>query len=359
MADKQYYPQLNSLRGFAALSVILWHYYLVLNDDPSKIFKPYLFFMYGTGAVILFFVLSGFVLASSYQTNKGYIDYIARRIFRIYPAYYFALLLSIMGFYFLNPAPIKWLAIGFNLWQTGAITLSSIFNSLILINPQYFNFFVTPSWSLTIEMIISIFFPILLNCYKGKFKNFFAIIYILTIIILHKYKISPFSSMIFYYSIYFVLGIMLYVNQSKLSFLAKWYLLPFYVCLYASMFFSPTLANCIHDPNLLTGIGSAGFIILAIHHKKTEIILNYSIFNFLGKISYSCYLLHMPILLITVYLLQKHLTIDKVLFLYIVTLTITILMSYISFRFIEKPFINIGKKMGALGYKMLVYKRAG
>ncbi len=348
MSERQYYPQLNSLRGIAALSVLFWHYYLVLNDDPTKIFKPYLFFMYGTGAVILFFVLSGFVLASSYQTNKGYRDYITRRLFRIYPAYYFALLLSITSFYFLKPQPITWLSSSLNLWQTAGLNFSSIINSLVLVNPHFFNLFVTPSWSLTIEATISVFFPLLLGFYRGKFKNIFAIVYVISVIILKHFEIF---SMALYYSIYFVLGIMLYVNQTKLSFLSKGYLAPVYICLYASMFFSSTLANCLHDPSLLTGIGAAGFIILAIYNKRAGKILNYAIFNFFGKISYSFYLLHMPILLLSVYVLKNDLTRHKMLLLYVFTFTLTVVTSYFSYRFIEKPFIKWGKKMGMLGHK--------
>jgi peptidoglycan/LPS O-acetylase OafA/YrhL len=86
---KIYYYQLDSLRFYAALSVMLGHFCLI-NGDYYLLMQPQYFFAAGHEAVILFFVLSGFALTDSILNNKFiYFSYEIKRIIRIYPTYYF------------------------------------------------------------------------------------------------------------------------------------------------------------------------------------------------------------------------------------------------------------------------------
>ncbi len=65
----QRYEELDSLRGLAALSVFFSHMYLMFNESMVSTFLfeygPFRAFIAGSEAVILFFVLSGFVLVYS------------------------------------------------------------------------------------------------------------------------------------------------------------------------------------------------------------------------------------------------------------------------------------------------------
>ena len=75
------YNALDSIRGLAALFVMLGHYL------PCKL-VPWNFFLSGSESVIMFFMLSGFVLSNLLFNNKTtYYEYIIRRVFRIYPVY--------------------------------------------------------------------------------------------------------------------------------------------------------------------------------------------------------------------------------------------------------------------------------
>jgi peptidoglycan/LPS O-acetylase OafA/YrhL len=64
-SKREFFPQLTSVRFFAALIVILYHYH--------KEFSPYLpgpilnFVEHGYVGVSFFFVLSGFILAANYN----------------------------------------------------------------------------------------------------------------------------------------------------------------------------------------------------------------------------------------------------------------------------------------------------
>ena len=81
--------KLEAIRGFAALYVVFFH------ALPQKI---YLFglnvgvlFRFGPEAVIVFFVLSGFVIKYSWQrsSNKSFRHYFSRRFIRLYIPLFF------------------------------------------------------------------------------------------------------------------------------------------------------------------------------------------------------------------------------------------------------------------------------
>lgn len=85
---KQHISALDSIRGVAVLLVILFHCY------PTYITKL------GWLGVDLFFVLSGFLITGLLLDAKGknnyYRNFIVRRTLRIFPLYYFALLLCLV-----------------------------------------------------------------------------------------------------------------------------------------------------------------------------------------------------------------------------------------------------------------------
>ena len=93
--------ELDSLRGLAALTVVISHHLIVLpvffnptnwhGHIPVNILKytPLHLLFAGHEAVILFFVLSGFVLSLPFHANKQgpYASFVIRRICRIYLPY--------------------------------------------------------------------------------------------------------------------------------------------------------------------------------------------------------------------------------------------------------------------------------
>jgi len=92
--------KLEALRGFAALYVLLHHVsssYLGLKS--SFIGFPLRF---GQEAVLVFFLLSGFVIHYSFQLSprKDFADYLIKRARRIYPIFIIALFLSLLTAFF-------------------------------------------------------------------------------------------------------------------------------------------------------------------------------------------------------------------------------------------------------------------
>jgi peptidoglycan/LPS O-acetylase OafA/YrhL len=88
--------KLEALRGFAALYVLLHHVsssYLGLKSSLAGF--P---FRFGQEAVLVFFLLSGFVIHYSFHFSprQGFVDYLIKRTRRIYPIFIIALFLSLL-----------------------------------------------------------------------------------------------------------------------------------------------------------------------------------------------------------------------------------------------------------------------
>src|ERR1700704_5182903 len=84
-------PRLESLRGVAALTVVAYHVWGQFSDKPSAGWDAAAFYALrwlsnGTGAVVGFFVISGFVLARSLEANPDPVRYFRNRVFRLFPA---------------------------------------------------------------------------------------------------------------------------------------------------------------------------------------------------------------------------------------------------------------------------------
>ena len=131
---------LDSLRGIAALQVLIFHVNNQLLGDLSPIAS---YFINGISPVAFFFVLSGFVLSYPYFKNNNNIDYykfIIKRIFRIYPLYIVILILVVI--FQKDVSFIKWIQ-----------ECSIFFGDFSLLYP---------AWTLEVEIVGSLFIPFLI-----------------------------------------------------------------------------------------------------------------------------------------------------------------------------------------------------
>lgn len=86
--------ELDSLRGIAAFSVVLFHYtshYHSLYGHEAS-FHPR--FPAGKYGVYLFFMISGFVILMTLEKRRGWKDFVVSRISRLYPAYWAAMIVT-------------------------------------------------------------------------------------------------------------------------------------------------------------------------------------------------------------------------------------------------------------------------
>jgi len=118
---------LQAIRGFAAISVMLFHGSQIIEEHTGYS-APVAIFKQGYLGVDIFFVLSGFIIACTRTTKKKQSwSFLSKRISRIFPPYWIATSLLILG-YTLFPQhdqPFK---------TDGSIILGSV---LLLPQPRY------------------------------------------------------------------------------------------------------------------------------------------------------------------------------------------------------------------------------
>jgi peptidoglycan/LPS O-acetylase OafA/YrhL len=169
----KYFEKLESLRGLAAIAVVLYHSpFFPVDNRFEFVSNSYLF-------VDFFFVLSGFVMTSAYadRISQGFSfrDYAILRLGRIYPLH-FALLCAWIFFVF-----FKWILYSNRLefidplkYNTVEALLSNLmlFHSLNVINYNSWNF---PSWSISVEFAAYIIFFAFIFLTRKRFTLLLAL----------------------------------------------------------------------------------------------------------------------------------------------------------------------------------------
>ncbi|HEY0495131.1 MAG TPA: acyltransferase [Kutzneria sp.] len=149
---------LDGIRGLAALFVVLHHSYLMAFPGFPETHAPAWtgFLLYGHFAVVVFIVLSGFSLAVSPARNGWRLDSLAkfarRRAWRILPPYWPALLFSLLIAWTLAPQPGEGVPTGKSVLLYGFL-LQDVFGS-----PSPNGAF----WSIAVEAQLYFVFPLML-----------------------------------------------------------------------------------------------------------------------------------------------------------------------------------------------------
>ena len=158
---------LEGLRGVAAVTVVLRHTFnavaMPLSVREAAFQSPLALLLNGQGAVQLFFVLSGYVLAGSVARGSGPVglsQFLIKRVFRIYPPYVIALLLTwaVSFLYVVVPASVpvtRW----YLTYAQVHLPVDQLLPSLLFPGPSYLQLPV--GWTLRVEMIFSLLLPAL------------------------------------------------------------------------------------------------------------------------------------------------------------------------------------------------------
>lgn len=304
------YQNLDSLRGIAALTVVFSHLaYLGIYQQVSS----WQFFWWYAAhlAVILFFVLSGFVLSIPYHEGHPlpYHLFATRRFIRIWVPYAVVVALTFFWRKWSNENSVPAMPLD-HIWEP-PLTRHLLLSHLILIGNIDDAALVPPAWTLVYEMRISLLFPLIVwicSRLPWQFSLSLAILSSLganlayTLLCGHGWvtAYAPFETV--HYAALFVIGILLARHQiwliaweqglSKIK-MAGFYLVIFIFC--AFPFYNPWSQSQRMLGDLPTTIGSAGLIIMALSSGRS--FFGHRGLIFLGRISYSLYLVHVPIML--------------------------------------------------------------
>ena len=331
-----YRPELDSIRALAIIAVMVNHF--------SKDLLPS-----GYLGVDIFFVISGYVITLSLTRikRKNFFDFLmvfyAKRIKRLAPALIFFVILISLLYCLVDPNPISTL-------KTGSFSLLGLSNFyLAKISTDYFasstqlNAF-THTWSLSVEGQFYVVFPILVwfSGYVGKNEkssgNLFKIIFILsTFSLLFFIFLYPKNESIAYFSMptrFWEIGagcLLLIGFKKNNSFLKKLEnISPYFVFLgiIGAMFLPQSYL--ILSTVLVVSLTSILILCLNKEKKAYQFFTNKRML-FIGMISYSLYLWHWGVLVISRWTIGVHWwTIPfQIIIIYFI--------SVLSFQFIEKP----------------------
>lgn len=294
------------------------------------------------GAVQIFFVLSGWVLAASLSRaplGTGFFSYIVRRILRIQPPYIFGLLFAwTLSFFYLAPQE----AIGLNGWLKSYLPVHLDPSVLLreLLVPGNARSQLPVGWSLYVEIIFSFMMPLMWLITK-------RLHWVLLLPLLVYAYSGAADFRVLQWSFDFVFGLVLFFERERL---ARWikifpgFLQIGLVLLGLVLFAAPT--NLIKTPPeiLRVATGCAICLLAVLYIPSVRRVFETRPLTKLGQVSYSLYLVHFPILLLVAPLVTSAATPWRNLAAVLITVVpLSLLASELGYRLVEKPSIQLGR----------------
>ena len=328
---------LDGLRGVAASAVLLFHVSLALGGWPGI---PFLgAFWNGHNAVLLFFVLSGLALSLSYwrRQEDAWLPFLIRRVFRLYPAFAVSVLVE--------PALLPIAGAVGRAWRPipGGIELLTCIARLG--DPSNFS-----TWTLAHEMRISVVFPGLI--WFMRVAGYRAVPIAAAISLLGPAlggDTTPLTvsdwSLTVYYAWLFVLGAEIARHEGAVrAWLGNhrpmaWGLAAFGLLVSSYSYVESPFGISTAFP---FEIAAGALAVCAIGIPRLVAWLEAPLPQWLGRISYSLYLLHIPLITATVSLSVGLLPKWAGLALGV---AISFAAAELSFRWIEQPMMRLGRRV--------------
>ncbi|MET0746912.1 MAG: acyltransferase [Rhizobium sp.] len=296
--NRRYFYTLDALRGIAAIMVVIHHAgQRTLSYDPL----PFSFL-----AVDIFFILSGIVIAMTYDRQLGSsmtpASFMMRRLTRLYPLYLLGLVLAIVaacfnggaGFAYASSLPVWLLTIVASLLFLPSFLLSTKSEAFPL------NY---PAWSLFYELLINLAYALLFRSLTLPRLVAFAAVNLILYIVAVRLARTPdmgWGGIFFFAGLFrvgygFAIGViiarMLSVQTPRVN-----SLMTVAICIALVAL----LAAPIYQGRNLAGILAVAFaspalvFVACIFEPKSEVLKRFSLL--MGRISYPLYMIHAPIL---------------------------------------------------------------
>lgn len=346
---------LDGIRGLAAMYVLIHHarlgltqsYHNGLATNPENYqwydkltVYAFGFFKYGHEAVIIFFVLSGFLIHLRQAHSKfEYVDfniklYLRKRILRIYPTLFASFLISITCDLLISSFAKGFKFVNYNI----ETLLCNIF--LIPESPPFGTNF--PIWSLKHEWFFYVVYPLFLWL---STKNKLFPIFLSTIMFLSYafgYRVPIIGGAIYTFAIWLIGAILAhsFVNHIRIN---LFFYLPILIVVYP--FFDRETQNYSWN-DLFFALITAGIFSLILANKADLLVKFLQRFSWLGMFSYSLYLLHTPMINLygEILKLKYHGLPFHLWFVLLASITTPIII-YILYYFTERLALNYKKRM--------------
>jgi peptidoglycan/LPS O-acetylase OafA/YrhL len=367
-APSHRFRSLDAFRGIAALIVVAHHVMLSLPDGIRGrldfIESP--LGMGGRFAVMLFFVLSGFVLSLPYfaGNNLAYGPYLVRRLSRLYPPFAFAVLISALLCWLLGgpilPIASSWLNDPWSKPLTAGVVMSHLL--MVGIGVRQSISLDGPIWSIIIEMRVSLIFPLLV-LYIRRFGLAGVAFALAVAFVCAKSQTalgentaglvgeSPAGTLLLTgrYIVMFLLGVMLAARLDRIreTFLKVPPMLHAMifggmVCIWIAAAYTKAMEPHRGYLDVFSGVFTLYLISSCVAFPKVSAMLSGRVCLWLGDISYSLYLIHLPVLMSMFYLLYGHVSL-----IWIIALSFPAMLiaGHLMHHWIERPSMNLGRRL--------------
>ena len=349
-----YRPEINGLRALAIIPVILFH----LNEN---------YFKGGFLGVDIFFVISGYLITSIIvlelkDKNFSLVNFYERRVRRITPALFFVIIFSTPFFFIYMSSGVIW-----DYYQSLISISFFISNFLFALESNYFDISSNykpflHTWSLAVEEQYYILIPLLtIIFWRFKFKHFLLFLFIFSTIsflicilndfikvtannnVFERLNTTGWGSFFMPFGRYWeliagsIVAILLEKYEIKKSKILS--ILALIIIIFSFIYLDAKQKH----PGFFTLIPvlSTMIVIVFSSHKNCYVgkILSTKPLVFIGLISYSLYLWHQP-----VFTFFNFLYVDgQTTYIKIIQLIIIVMLSFFTWKFIEKPFRNFKK----------------
>ncbi|MGX7111862.1 acyltransferase family protein [Gemella cuniculi] len=372
MNKSKYLPSIDSLRAIAVIAVIIYH--IDVNYLPG-----------GFLGVDLFFVLSGYLISSliikEYKKTGtlNLYNFYVRRARRLLPAVYFMITIVLVFITLFNGVLLRKSHLDAVFGYVYSSNWWYIFHKL-----NYFDTFGAQSpfkhlWSLAIEEQFYMFFPLIFLLFNRKVKNkegsyalnnnfkyiILGLIFISLVVHIVLFDINNISRIYFgtdtraFSLLVGVIGAIIYpidklfqkvtLKENIIYSLISMVSLVIFVLI---MIFTSEYNTWLYRGGFLLVAVLALIIIISSGHQNTMFsrILSFKPLVFIGKISYSLYLWHFPIVVLTTPV--SEIGSPKLIYVFL-RIILIVLVASISYIFVEMPI----RRLGFNNYINLLYKK--
>lgn len=285
MGQNDFIPRLESLRGLAAVLVAAYHCGAMYLQYPASGFsRVYFAFANGLGCVVVFFVISGFVLARSLDKADpiSFVSFARHRAFRLLPAS-----IAVIGLLtFLHER------FGFYVGFEGSFAPLNVLLNMLLVKSDINGVM----WSLTVEIAATPLIFISVRAYRkyGRTPLLAVAAVLFGLSFVGQYRDLIGANLAPLYA--FVAGILVHFEGPKIARSVSLRTSSWIPVLGTALFLVAGMLK--QDAGLMILMDCIGgaLLVLAISqwpYQPAMKLLDWRLVRFYGRISYSFYLLHM------------------------------------------------------------------
>lgn len=354
-------PNLDTLRFIAASLVIIHHIEIYKSAFSIENYAHVPFFaVIGKLGVVLFFVLSGFLITTLLLEEKekngaiSFKNFYVRRILRIWPVYY---LVIILGFFVFPHIPFL------QYYEHNIVKgLEHIWPNLMLYATIFANVawavygnipFTSQTWSLATEEQFYLIWPAIINYFNKHLLSVMILVVIFYNAVLYFFwtdyaNLIPYhkyiSRFLYAFSINCmaiggIFAVLIFRESKVIKFVFNKFLFYGVVLLTIILLLMGKKFSHLHYDiySVLFGIIIANLAF----NEKLKAVLENKITNYLGSISYGLYMYHAVVLVISI---KLGIYFNAVWMIYPLTFLLAILVSHLSYKYFESYFLKFKTK---------------